>query len=217
MANTENQVKVKFTERLTSTPAISAKVGSFTTNIVKDVKVDEDDTTGLTYIVTLDSSYLAKASSQTVNFEIAKGALSDSVGNTNAAKINGSLALGLDKVAPTATTSFTDNKGVKTFKLTYNEPVSLEKGLSAITVTTPKGEILQGTDVFSSVEVDSSSTIVILTLKSDVEASNSAYNVKLPKGFVKDNSISANTSAEETKTMTVTASTAKFEVGCSYF
>lgn len=211
VANTENKITVKFSEKLAQKPTITATVGTFSTNIVTDVVLDTTDLTGVTYVVTLNPAYLAAQAGATPNVTVtvAKETAIDLAGLKNAADLVAApVALALDKTAPGLTPSLVAGNLV----LTYDEVVTLEKGLADISVTKPNGEIVIGTEVFSTIILDQTSKVVTLTPKEGIDAGT--YTTALPKGLVKDKSVSTNQSAAvaANTTLVVTPSTTPFTI-----
>lgn len=193
----ENQVKVTVDEELVdNTLAISAKVGTFDTNIVAENGVKVNPENNKEYIVTLNNSYLFKnGNSDTVTLTVAKDALADELGNTNAAEITKTVEVSKDVTAPKVVkvaTSKTEGK-VSSFTLTYDEEVKNVND-AKIKVVNSKGEILTATDVVSNVQIKADDAKVVVFTLEDVDTDK--YNFELEKGFVTDKALTANESAK---------------------
>lgn len=199
----ENQVKVTVTEELATGLNVTAKVGTFNTNIVTDVEVNPEN--NKEYIVTLDNSYLFKnGNSDTVTLTVAKEELADALGNKNAEEITKTVVVSKDVTAPKAVkvaTSTTEGK-VTSFAVTYDEEVT-NPTLADIKVVNSKGEILSASNVVSKVEVkaDDAKTVVF-TLPTNLATDK--YNFELAEGFVADKALTPNESAKYSFTVDVT-------------
>ncbi|PWW31395.1 S-layer family protein [Cytobacillus oceanisediminis] len=199
----ESQVKVTVDEELNAdTLKVSAKVGTYTADIVEKVEVNAESKKE--YIVTLDGDYLFKAgNSDTVTLTVAKGDLADEIGNTNAADITKTVVVSKDAAAPApvkVATSKTDGK-VTSFSVTYNEEVASPVA-SKISVVNAKGEIFSQDKVVKSVSVASDSKTVVFTLADDVKADT--YSLELAEGFVVDKALAPNKSAKYSFSVEVT-------------
>ncbi|RFU67113.1 hypothetical protein D0469_15960 [Peribacillus saganii] len=202
----ENTVKVTVDEELASELAISGKIGTFTANVVSDVEVNPENSKE--YIVTLNSAYLFKnGSSDTVTFTVAKDALADAIGNTNAAEITKTVRVSKDAEAPAVEkveTIATAGK-VTGFTVTYNEEVaSLQT--SKIAVVSSKGEILPFASI-ATAEV--SGNQVVFKLIPGVTADQ--YGFDFAEGFVTDKALTPNKAAANAFTVDVTDAEAPVE------
>lgn len=199
----ENKVKVTVDEELKSdTLKVSAKVGTYTADIVEKVEVNAENKKE--YIVTLDSDYLFKAgNSDTVTLTVAKGDLADEIGNTNAADITKTVVVSKDAAAPAPVkveTSKTEGM-VTSFSITYNEEVASPEA-GKISVVNSKGEIFSQGQVVKSVSVASDKKTVVFTLAADVKADT--YSFELAEGFVVDEALAPNKSAKYSFSVEVT-------------
>lgn len=194
-ATGENTVKVTLDEALNAdTLTLTGKVGTFTTNIVKDVQVNPVNKKE--YTVTLDNNYLFKnGNTDTVTLTVAKDALADALGNTNATEINKTVVVSKDAAAPQVVkvqTSATDGK-VTAFSVTYNEEIT-SPNTAKISVVNAKGEILVPSNVVAKAEVSATDAkTVIFTLADNLAADQ--YSFDLAEGFVQDKALTANNSA----------------------
>ncbi|MDN4492164.1 S-layer homology domain-containing protein [Ureibacillus aquaedulcis] len=201
----ENKVTVTLDEELKGDSlAITGKVGTFTANVVSDVKVNANNKKE--YTVTLNSGYLFKnGNSDSVTLTVAKEALSDALGNKNASEITKTVVVSKDATAPSVVdveTATTDGK-VTSFAVTYNEEVKVANGLTGVKVVNSKGEILSVSDVVSSVAVsDKDAKTVVFTLDTDV--ATDAYSFELPEGFVVDTALTPNKTAKSAFDVNVT-------------
>ncbi|KAB2336760.1 hypothetical protein F7731_10425 [Cytobacillus depressus] len=192
VATGENTVKVTLDEELAESLKVTAKVGSFTENIVKEItKVNEKE-----YIVTLKEQYLFKnGNSDAVTLTFAKGDLKDEIGNTNAEDVTKTVTVSKDIAAPQAVkveTSETNGK-VTAFSVTYNKEVA-NPTAAKISVVNSKGEIKAQDKVVKSVALSNDNKTVIFTLVNGLAADQ--YSLELAEGFVKDKALSPNNSAK---------------------
>ncbi|EIT86255.1 surface layer (S-layer) glycoprotein [Fictibacillus macauensis ZFHKF-1] len=190
----ENKFKVTVDKALKTPLTLSAKVGTFTANIVSDVTNTENPKE---YIVTLNSSYLYKnGNTETVNLTVAKDALEDAIGNKNATDITKTVTLNKDVTAPTVNKVETVARDgeVKSFVVTFNEEVTTVT-TDKVYVVDSKGEILSLSKVASNVELNSTDKKkVVFTLASGLASDK--YSFDLAEGFVTDTSLSKNKSAK---------------------
>ena len=199
----ENKVKVTFNKELASEPVISGKVGSYTANVVKDVEVDAENSKQ--YVVTLDSNYLFKSgNSDSVTLTIAKEALADKLGNTNAAEIVRTVSVSKDAAAPSVSkvvTTSTNGK-VTGFTVTYNEEVT---GIDTtkVSIVNSKGEILIYSDVVASQKLSEDKKSVEFTLGSEVKADK--YGFDFAEAFVTDTALANNKAPKYAFTVDVAA------------
>ncbi|PWW31396.1 S-layer family protein [Cytobacillus oceanisediminis] len=199
----ENQVKVTVDEELNGdTLEVTGKVGSFTADIVEAVEVNPAN--HKEYFLTLNSDYLYKSgNSDTVTLTFAKGALVDEMGNTNTSDIIKTVTVSKDVTAPApvkVSTSKTDGK-VTSFSVTYNEEVGSPE-LSKVSVVNSKGEILSAPQVVDSLSMANGSKTVVFALDQDLAADT--YNFKLDEGFVVDDALTPNMSAQYNFSIEVT-------------
>jgi trimeric autotransporter adhesin len=204
----ENQVKVTVDEELNAdTLNITANVGTFTTDIVENIEVNEDNKKE--YVVTLDSDYLFKnGNSDTINLVVAKDALADAVGNTNAEEITNTVVVSKDATAPAAVevaTSKTDGK-VASFSVTYNEEVANVDD-TKVSVVNSKGEILSVDQVVENITIDGKEVefALVASLVAD------EYSFELAEGFATDNALTPNESAKYEFSVNVTEDEAPVE------
>ncbi|MFJ8235836.1 S-layer homology domain-containing protein [Ureibacillus sp. NPDC094379] len=193
----ENQVKLTVDEELATDLVkenITTKVGTFSANIVTKVEKTDDKE----YTVTLNKDYLYKnGNSDTVTLTVAKEVLVDTLGNQNAEEIIKTVVVSKDVTAPevvNVATSKTDGK-VSSFAVTYDEEVANHPTLGDVKVVNSKGEILSASNVVEDVEVskDDAKTVVF-TLKANLTTDK--YSFELAKGFVEDNALTPNESAQ---------------------
>ncbi|WP_226675898.1 S-layer homology domain-containing protein [Rossellomorea aquimaris] len=199
----ENQVTVTVDEELKGDAlALTAKVGTYTANIVESVEVNPSNKKEFT--VTLDKDYLYKSSnSETVTLTVAKDALSDEIGNKNASEITKTVTVSKDAAAPAPVkveTSKTDGK-VSSFSVTYNEKVKSPTA-GKISVVNSKGEIFSQSAVVKSLTVSKDEKTVTFTLADDLKTDT--YSFVLAKGFVVDQALTANESAKYNFSVDVT-------------
>ncbi|MGG1572237.1 hypothetical protein [Fictibacillus sp. NRS-1165] len=187
----ENKVKVTLDKELKNDSLVlSAKVGTFTTDIFSSAVVNPENKKE--YTVTLNSSYLFKnGSTDTVTLTVAKDALQDSLGNSNANEITKSVTLAKDTTAPAVSNVATTvvNGKVTAFELTFNEEVT-SLDASKVYVVNSKGEIMSLANVATPlVKVDDNKKVVF-TLANGLTADK--YSFDLSEGFVTDKSLAAN-------------------------
>jgi trimeric autotransporter adhesin len=199
----ENKVTVMVDEELANdTLVLTAKVGTYTANIVESIEVNPLNKKEFT--VTLKSDYLYKSSnSETVTLTVAKEALSDEIGNTNASEITKTVTVSRDAAAPAPVkveTSKTDGK-VSSFSVTYNEKVASPTA-SKISVVNSKGEIFSQSQVVKSLAVSNDGKTVTFTLADDVKTDT--YSFVLAEGFVMDQALTPNKSAKYNFSVDVT-------------
>ncbi|MGD6894515.1 S-layer homology domain-containing protein [Bacillus infantis] len=199
----ENQVKVAVDEELAKSLVVTAKVGTYTANIVEEIKVNPENSKE--YIVTLNDSYLYKnGNSDTVTLTAAKDALSDEIGNTNAAEITKTVTVNKDVTAPSVVkveTSKTAGK-VSSFSVTYSEEVTVNEA-GKISVVNSKGEILSSGQVVTGAKVAANDAkTVVFTLAGDLKADK--YSFVLAEGFTADKALAPNNSAKYEFTVDVT-------------
>ena len=193
----ENVLKVT-TSKVVTLPTLkaglSAKVGTFTANVVADVTKGEKDGE---YLVVLNDSYLFKAgNSDLVTLTFAKDSLVDALGNKNANAIQKAAAVSKDVSAPVVSKveEVKDAQGKVTgFVLQFTEEVK-SPSLKGVKVVNSKGEILPVANVVEDPVVDTKdATKVNFTFKTSAA---SQYTFELPEGFVTDLALSANKSAK---------------------
>ncbi|MCK6258802.1 hypothetical protein LCY76_19730 [Fictibacillus sp. KIGAM418] len=187
----ENKVKVTLDKELKNDSLVlSAKVGTFTTDIFSSAVVNPENKKE--YTVTLNSSYLFKnGSTDTVTLTVAKDALQDSLGNSNATEITKSVTLAKDTTTPAVSNVATTvvNGKVTAFELTFNEEVT-SLDASKVYVVNSKGEIMSLANVATPlVNVDDNKKVVF-TLVNGLTADK--YSFDLAEGFVTDKSLAAN-------------------------
>ena len=201
----ENQVKVTVDEALAgNTLALTAKVGTFDTNIVAENGIKVNPENNKEYIVTLNNSYLFKnGNTDTVTLTVAKEALADALGNKNASDITKTVVVSKDVTAPSVVkvaTSKTNGK-VTSFAVTYNEEVTT-KNTSNIKVVNSKGEILSASNILADVAVKADDAKTVVFSLKDVDTDK--YSFELAEGFVVDKALTPNESAKYTFTVDVT-------------
>jgi trimeric autotransporter adhesin len=200
----ENQVKVAVDEELKDSKlTITGKVGTYTADIVEKAVVNPENSKE--YIVTLKDSYLYRnGNSDTVTLTVAKDALSDEIGNTNAAEITKTVTVNKDVTAPSVVkveTSKTAGK-VSSFSVTYSEEVSAPVS-GKISVVNAKGEILSPAQVVKSTAVATGDAkTVVFTLADNLKADK--YSFVLAEGFTADKALTPNNSAKYEFTVDVT-------------
>ncbi|MDQ0244794.1 hypothetical protein J2S09_002365 [Bacillus fengqiuensis] len=203
-ATGENTVKVTLDKELKNDAlSISGKVGTFATNVVTGAVVNPENKKE--YNVTLNKNYLFKnGNSDTVTLTVAKDALVDSLGNTNAAEVTKTVVVAKDAIAPAVTkveTTATNGK-VTAFTVTYNEEVTTADE-AKISVVNSKGEILVPSNVVANAEVSATDAkTVVFTLANGLAADQ--YSFDLAEGFVQDKALSPNKSAKYAFTVDVT-------------
>ncbi|RLQ96820.1 S-layer homology domain-containing protein [Falsibacillus albus] len=202
-ATGENTVKVTLDKELKDdTLNITGKVGTFDTNIVSDATVNPDNK--MEYTLTLDPNYLFKnGNTDTVTFTVAKDALSDDIGNTNADAITKSVMVSKDATAPSVEKVETtvENGDVTGFKVTYSEDVQAVDA-SKVSVVNSKGEILSFANVASAAVSATDSKQVVFTLDPSIQADK--YSFDFAEGFVTDKALSPNKSTANSFTVDVT-------------
>ncbi|MEW8966952.1 Ig-like domain-containing protein [Exiguobacterium alkaliphilum] len=193
----ENVLKVTTSKAVnldTLKAGLSAKVGTFTANVVSNVT--EGEKAG-EYLVVLNDSYLFKAgNSDLVTLTFAKDSLVDALGNKNANAIQKAAAVSKDVSAPVVSKveEVKDAQGKVTgFVLQFTEEVK-SPSLKGVKVVNSKGEILPVANVVEDPVVDTKdATKVNFTFKTSAA---SQYTFELPEGFVTDLALSANKSAK---------------------
>jgi len=199
----ENQVKVTVDEELAEALDVTAKVGTFTTNIV--TKVEKNIENNKEYTVTLNKDYLFKnGNSDTVTLTFAKEELVDALGNKNADEITKKAVVSKDATAPKVVkvdTTKTEGK-VSSFAVTYDEEVK-NPTIADVKVVNSKGEILTTSKVVSKLEVKSDDAkTVVFTLASSLATDK--YSFELAEGFVVDKALNPNESAKYSFSVDVT-------------
>lgn len=207
----ENTAKVTVDKALKNNSLpVTAKVGSFATNIVSKVEVNPDN--NKEYFVTFNSAYLFKnGNSDVVTLTFAKEALEDTLGNKNASEISKTVSLTKDAAAPVVSkveTTVADGK-VTGFTATFSEKVqSLDT--SKVRVTNSKGEILPLGSVVATAGINAKdASKVDFTFASGLKGDK--YTFEFAKGTVKDLSLAANESTVHTFTVDNGSATAPVE------
>ncbi|RFU68325.1 S-layer homology domain-containing protein [Peribacillus saganii] len=202
-ATSENTVKVTLDEELEGNLPITGRVGSFTANIVTEVKVNP--TNNREYFVTLNRDYLFRSgNTDTVTLTVAKDALEDRFGNTNASEVTKTVTVTRDTAAPAVARVETNstNGDVTGFTVTYNKEVE-DLDTSKISVVNSRGEILPFANVIQSATIsDTNQNQVTFTLKSGVAADQYGFN--FAEGVVTDRSLSPNQAGNYSFTVDVT-------------
>lgn len=197
----ENTVKVTVDEALADDLAITAKVGTFETDIVTDIEAGENANE---YIVTLNPNYLFKnGNTDTVTLTVAEGALKDALGNANEEAITKTVVVSKDVVAPEVTdvkTTSVEGK-VTAFTVTFSEEVE-DLNTSKVKVVNSKGQILSLANVATVAPHGTDAKKVVFTLVDGLEADK--YSFDLAEGFVTDTALAANKNIAKSFTVDVT-------------
>jgi len=190
-----------------NTLELTAKVGSFVTNIAKEVKVNPDN--NKEYLVTFDSDYLFKnGNADTVTLTIAKDKLEDTLGNKNGSEVKQTVNLSKDATAPTVSKVETTTKDGKVtgFTVTFSEKVQAYD-FNKVSAVNAKGEILAYASVVKSAAIKGDdATKVDFTFQDNIKADK--YSFEFAKGAVKDISLAKNDSVLYSFTVDVGSVTA---------
>ena len=213
VATGENTLTVTVDEALkNNTLVLTGKVGSFNSNVVSTTTVNPKN--DKEYLVTLDEAYLYKnGSTDTVVLTAAKGALEDSLGNSNAEDISKSVVVSKDISAPSVQTVeniLVDGK-VTGFTVSYNEEVT-SLDTTKISVVNSKDEILSFNNIATAVISSTNAKEVVYTFNATATADS--YTFDFAEGLVLDKSLAKNKS--QTKSVVVKVTDAETPVETTF-
>lgn len=199
----ENTLTVTVDEALENDALVlSGKVGSFNSNVVSNTVVNPKN--NKEYLVTLNAEYLYKnGNTDTVTLTAAKGALKDSLGNSNAEDITKSAVVSKDVVAPSVqkVENVVKDGKVTGFTVSYNEEVST-LDTSKVSVVNSKDEILSFDNIATAVISTTNAKEVVYTFKAAATADS--YTFGFAEGLVLDKSLAKNKSQAKTVVVKVT-------------
>ncbi|SDM35446.1 S-layer homology domain-containing protein [Psychrobacillus sp. OK028] len=181
---------------------LTGKVGSFNSNVVSSTTVNPKN--DKEYLVTLNDAYLFKnGNSDTVTLTAAKGALKDSLGNTNVEDITKSVVISKDIVAPTVQKieNIVKDGKVTGFTVSYNEEVSA-LDTTKISVVNSKDEILSFNNIATAAISETNAKEIVYTFKPAATADS--YTFDFAEGLVVDNSLAKNKSQAKSVVVKVT-------------
>ncbi|MFJ7825450.1 S-layer homology domain-containing protein [Psychrobacillus sp. NPDC096623] len=203
VATGENTLTVTVDEALENNQLVlTGKVGTFNSDVVSKVEVNPDN--DKEYLVTLNDTYLFKnGNTDTVTLTAAKGALKDSLGNSNAEDITKSVVVSKDIVAPTVqkVENIVKDGKVTGFTVSYNEEVAT-LDTAKISVVNSKDEILSFDNIATAAISETNAKEVVYTFKPAATADSYTFN--FAEGLVVDKSLGQNKSQAKSIVVKVT-------------